>query len=147
MKVKLLSHVRPSATPWTSVFQAPLSMGFSRQEYWSGLPFPSPIRFNKWVFIFYYCCSVVSYSLRPHGLKHAKLQSPPLYPGVCSKSCPRSLWYYLIFCCPLLLLPSIFPSIRVFSIELALLIRWLKCWNFSISRSSEYSGLISFRID
>ena len=42
MKVKSLSHVRLFATPWTVVHQAPLSMGFSRQEYWSGLPFPSP---------------------------------------------------------------------------------------------------------
>ena len=42
VKVKLLSHVRLSATPWTVAYQAPPSMGFSRQEYWSGLPFPSP---------------------------------------------------------------------------------------------------------
>ena len=42
MNVKLLSHVRLFATPWTIAYQAPLSMGFSRQEYWSGLPFPSP---------------------------------------------------------------------------------------------------------
>ena len=42
VKVKSLSHVRPSATPWTAAFQAPPSMGFSRQEYWSGLPLPSP---------------------------------------------------------------------------------------------------------
>ena len=41
VKVKSLSHVRPSATPWTAAFQAPLSMGFSRQEYWSGVPLPS----------------------------------------------------------------------------------------------------------
>ena len=41
-KVKLLSHVRPSVTPWTAAFQAPPSMGFSRQEYWSGVPLPSP---------------------------------------------------------------------------------------------------------
>ena len=41
-KVKSLSHVRPFATPWTVAYQAPLSMGFSKQEYWSGLPFPSP---------------------------------------------------------------------------------------------------------
>ena len=41
MKVKLLSRVQPSATPWTTAFQAPLSMGFSRQEYWSGVPSPS----------------------------------------------------------------------------------------------------------
>ena len=42
VKVKLLSRVRLFATPWTVAYQAPLSMGFSRQEYWSGLPFPSP---------------------------------------------------------------------------------------------------------
>ena len=42
VKVKSLSHVRLFATPWTVARQAPLSMGFSRQEYWSGLPFPSP---------------------------------------------------------------------------------------------------------
>ena len=56
---------------------------------------------------------------------------------------------HLILCCPLLLLPSIFPSIRVFSNELALLIRWPKYWSFSfsISPSNEYSGLISFRTD
>ena len=41
-KVKSLSRVRLFATPWTVAYQAPLSMGFSRQEYWSGLPFPSP---------------------------------------------------------------------------------------------------------
>jgi len=55
---------------------------------------------------------------------------------------------HLIFCCPLLLLPSIFPSIRVFSNESVLCIRWPKYWSFSfsISPSSKYSGLISFRI-
>ena len=55
---------------------------------------------------------------------------------------------HLILCHPLLLLPSIFPSIRVFSSELALHIRWLKYWSFSFSISpvNEYSGLISFRI-
>ena len=41
MKVKLFSRVRPLATPWTAAYQAPPSMGFSRQEYWSGLPLPS----------------------------------------------------------------------------------------------------------
>ena len=54
---------------------------------------------------------------------------------------------YLILSCTLLFLPSIFPSFRVFSSELALPIRWPKYWSFSISLSSEYSGLISFRID
>ena len=42
MKVKLLSHVQLFATPWTAAYQAPPSMGFSRQEYWSGVPLPSP---------------------------------------------------------------------------------------------------------
>ena len=56
---------------------------------------------------------------------------------------------HLILCCPLLLLPSIFPSIRVFSIDSVLRIRWPKDWSFSfsISPSNEYSGLISFRMD
>ena len=54
---------------------------------------------------------------------------------------------HLILCHPLLLLPSIFPSIRVFSNNSVLRIRWPKYWSFSISPSSEYLGLISFRID
>ena len=54
---------------------------------------------------------------------------------------------HLVLCHPLLLLPSIFPSIRVFSNKSALRIRWPKYWGFSISPSNEYSGLISFRID
>ena len=54
---------------------------------------------------------------------------------------------HLILCHPHLLLPSIFPSIRVFSNELALRIRWPKYWSFSISPSNEYSTLISFRMD
>ena len=53
---------------------------------------------------------------------------------------------HLILCCPLLLLPSIFPSIRIFSNELTLYVRWPKYWSFTISPSSEHSGLISFRI-
>ena len=56
---------------------------------------------------------------------------------------------HLILCCPLLLLPSVFPNIRVFSSESVLRIRWPKYWSFSfsISPSNEYSGLISFRMD
>ena len=54
---------------------------------------------------------------------------------------------HLILCRPLFLLPSIFPSIRVFSNESVLCLRWPKYWSFSISPSNEYSGLISFRID
>ena len=54
---------------------------------------------------------------------------------------------HLILCCTLLFLPSIIPSIRVFSKESVLRIRWPKYWSFSISLSNEYSGLISFRLD
>ena len=56
---------------------------------------------------------------------------------------------HLILCCPLLLLPSIFPNIRVFSTESALCIRWLKYWSFSFNHSptNEHPGLISFRMD
>ena len=67
--------------------------------------------------------SVMSNSLRPHGLQHARLDYPSPSPGACSNSCPLSWWCHptnhLILCCPLLLLPSIFPSIRVFSNESA----------------------------
>ena len=74
--------------------------------------------------------------------------SPSPTPGVCSNSCPLSQWYHpTIVCQLLLLLPSIFPNIRVFSSESVLRIRWPKYWSFCISPSNEYSGLISFRID
>ena len=77
---------------------------------------------------------------------------PVLYCLPCSNSMSIEsvmLSEHLILCCPLLLLPSVFPGIRVFSSELALNIRWPKYWsfNFSISPSNEYSGLISIRID
>ena len=92
--------------------------------------------------------SVVSNSLRLHGLLHTRLPCPSPSPGACSNSCSWSVipCNHLILCCPLLLLPSIFPSIRVFSNELALHIRQPKYWYFSISPSNECSGLISFRI-
>ena len=94
----------------------------------------------------------MSDSLRPLGLQHARLHCPSPSPRVCPSSCPlRSVMpsNHLIFCHPLVLLPSVFPNIRIFSNELALHIRWPKNWSFrfSISPSREYSGLISFRID
>ena len=93
--------------------------------------------------------SVVSNSLQPHGLQHARLSCPSPTPGVYSNLSIESVMpsSHLILCCPLLLPPSIFPSIRVFSNESVLHIRWPKCWSFSISPSKEYSGLISFRMD
>ena len=95
----------------------------------------------------------MSNSLWPQGLQHARLPCSSLSPEVCSYSCPLSRWCYLtissILCHPLLLLPSIFPSIRVFSNESSLRIRWPKYWSFSFSINlfNEYSRLISFRID
>ena len=68
--------------------------------------------------------SVVSNSLWSHELQHARPPCPSSTPGVHSNSCPVSRWCHLIFCRPLLLPPSVFPSIRVFSNESALHIRW-----------------------
>ena len=97
--------------------------------------------------------SVVSYSLWPHELQHAGLPCPSLSPGACSNSYPLSQWCHSAIPSSVAtffsLLPSIFPSIRVFSKELAVRIRWPKYWSFgfNISPSNEYLGLISFRID
>ena len=96
--------------------------------------------------------SVMSNSLQPHGVQHARPSCPSPTPGVYPNSCPFESVMpsnHLILCYPLLLLPSIFPSIRVFSNESALRIRWPKYWSFSfnISPSNEHSELISFRID
>ena len=92
----------------------------------------------------------MSDSLRSHGLQHTSLsitnsQSLPKLVSIESVM-PSN---HLILCHPLLLLPSIFPSIRVFSNESALPIRWPKYWSFSfnISPYNERSGLISFRMD
>ena len=99
-----------------------------------------------------FSCSVMSDSLRPHGLQHARPPCPSPAPGVCSVSCPSG-WRchpnHLILCCPLLLPPSIFASIKIFSSESVLRIRWPRFWSFSfsISPSNEYLGLISFRMD
>ena len=87
--------------------------------------------------------------LRPHGLQNARLPCPSLSPRICSNSHPLSRWSHptLILYHPLLLLPSIFPSVRVFSSESTLGIRWPKYWSFSfsISLTNAYSELISFR--
>ena len=92
----------------------------------------------------------MSDSLLPHRLQHTRLPCPSPTPKAYSNSCPLSWWSnHLILCHPLLLLPSIFSSIRVFSNESVLHIRWPKYWSFSfsISPSGEYSGLISFQMD
>ena len=104
----------------------------------------------KWI-----CCCLVTKScltlLRPHGLQLAKPPCPSVSPGVCSDSCPFSHWFYLAITLSAALFSfclQSFPA-RVFSSEWSLCIRWQKYWNFNfiISLSKEYSGLISFRID
>ena len=99
-----------------------------------------------------FSCSVVSKSLWPHGLQHTRPSCPSLSPGVLLKLMSIELMMpsnHFILCRPFLLLPSVFPSIRVFSSELTVCIRWPKYWsfNFKISPSNEYSMLISFRVD
>ena len=89
--------------------------------------------------------------LQPHGLQHTRLPCPSLSPSLLKFMSIESVMpsNHLILCHLLLLLPSIFPSIRIFSNESVLHIRWPKyrSFSFSIGPSSEYSGLISFRID
>ena len=94
--------------------------------------------------------SVMVDSLRPHepqahqaSLTITNSQSPPKSMSIELVT----LSNHLILCGPLVLLPSVFPSIRVFSSESALCIRWPKYWSFSFSPSNEHPGLISFRMD
>ena len=94
----------------------------------------------------------MSSSLRPHKLQHTRLLYPSLSPWVWSNLCPLSQWCHPTISssiAPFSSCPQIFPSIRVFSNESVLHIRWPKYWSFcfSISPCNEYSGLISFRID
>ena len=90
----------------------------------------------------------MSSSLQLYGLKHIRLLCPPLSPGVCSTSCPLSWWCHpnhLTPCCPLLILPSVFPSIKIFSSESHQVTKVLELqhqpFQYSLFR------LISFRID
>ena len=176
-KWKFLSNVWLFVTPRTAACQSPLFMGFSRQEYRSGFPCPSPGESSQsrdWTQVSHTAgrflpsespekpnikCSVSSVQSLNRVLLFAT-------PWIAPRQAPLSItnsWSllklmsielvmpsnHLILCLPLLLPPSIFPSIRVFSNESALHIKWPKYWSFSFSISppTEYSGLISFRMD
>ena len=95
--------------------------------------------------------SVMSNSLQPHGLQHARLPCPSPPPGVYSNSCPLSPWFHPTISSSLSPSPPAFnlSQNQDLSNESALCIRWPKYWSFSfsISPSNEYSGLISFRMD
>ena len=89
--VLLVSRVRFFATQWTEAYQAPLSMGFSRQEHLSGLPLPSPMHESeKWK----WSHSIVSGSSRPHGLQPTRLLCPWDFPGKSTGvGCHYKSWY------------------------------------------------------
>ena len=108
------SRIRLLVTPWIVACQAPLSVGFFRQEYWSRLPFPSPgnlsnpgiepaspvlqvLYTTSWVireapYRFQFSCSVMSDSLWPHGLQHTRLSCPSPTPSAYSNSCASTQW-------------------------------------------------------
>ena len=102
VKVKSFSRVRLLASPWTVAHQAPPSMGFSRQEYWSGVPLPSPTHLLVWpksgtltaLSSVQFRCSVVSSFLQPHELQHARPPCPTPTPEVYPNSCLLSRWYH-----------------------------------------------------
>ena len=106
-----------------------------------------------WIYLVQFSHSVVSRSLQPHGLQHARL---PCLPITKSQSLLKLMsvklvmpFNHFILCHPLLLLPSVFPSIRVFSNDSVLHTRWpqYRSFGFNISPYNVYSGLISFRMD
>ena len=103
------------------------------------------------ILLLLHSCSVMSDSLRPHRLQPTRPPCPSLYSKLLKLMSVKSVMpsNHLTLCCPLLLLPSISPSIGVFSNDLDLYISWPKYWSLSlnISPSSEYSGLIFFGID
>ena len=99
-----------------------------------------------------HCYSVTQLCLAPYDPMNCSMPGFPVLPHLlswCKLKCIDSVMpsNHLTICCPLLFLPSIFPSIRVFSNESALHIRWPKYWSFNLSISPSNSGLISFRID
>ena len=184
------SYVRLFATPWTVAHQTPLSMGSSRQECWSVLPFPFPGDLpNPGIKPMSHVSPTLAggfFSTEPPGKPMSRIRDPiQLQFSSVQFSSVLSLSHVLLFATPWnaacqsclsitnswgllklmsiqsvmpsnhlifyhpLLLPSIFPSISVFSSESGFRIRWPKYWSFSfsISPSNEYSGLISFRMD
>ena len=160
-----LNHVQLFVTPWTVACQPPLAMEIFRQEYWNRLPFHTPGDLSNPGIeptSLGSPASAVQFS-SVQLLSHAQLFATPWTAAHQASLSITSSWNLLkfmsiesvmpsnhfILCYPLLLPPSIFPSISVFSNESVLRIRWPKYWSFSfnISPSNEYSGLISFRMD
>ena len=116
-------------TPWTIARQAPLSMGFSRQEYWHELPCTQGF-FSLVTMLLLFSCSVMSYSATPWTAAYQTSLSVTISQSLLKLKSTESVMScnHLVLCCPLLLLPSIFHSIRVFPNESAPCIRWPKYW-------------------
>ena len=107
---------------------------------------------NLCYLLLFFSRSVMSKSLRPCGLQHARPLCPSPSPGACPNSCPLIWWCYPTISSSITLFSfclQSFPSIKVFSNESVLCIMWPKYWSFSfsISPSNEHPGLISFRMD
>ena len=149
-------NVSPGQRRWSSLRLVLPSIVHSCWPWWS-LDLVSPllehssgldVHFHMPLSSVQFSCSVMSNSLQPHGLQQGRHLCPsPTLSLLKLMSIELVMPHnHLILYHPLLLLPSIFPSIRVFSNESALCIRWPKYWSFrvSISPSNEYSGLISF---
>ena len=147
--------------PWTVAHQAPPSMGFSRQEYWSVLPFHSPgdlpdpgteprsptLQANALIIgngIFFQFSSVIQLCPTLYDTMDCSMPSFPVHhqlPELTQTHVIESVMpsNHLILCCPLLLPPSIFPSISVFSTEIGLFIRWPKFWNLFQHQSFQWT--------
>ena len=135
MVVKVTQSCPTLAIPWTVARKEPLSIGFSRQEYWNGLPFPSLSHDSVQFSSVQFSHSVMSDSLQPPELQHFRPPCPSPTPGVHSNSRP-SVSDAIHPSHPLsspFPLPPIPPSIRVFSSESTLRMRWPKYWSFSFS--------------
>ena len=119
---------------------------FSIISYWIWFP----VLYSRSLISVQFSHSVVSDSLQPHEPQHTRPPCPSPTPGVYPNSCPLSQRCHLTISSSVFPFSSchqVFASIRVFSNELGLAIRWPEYWSFSISPPSEYSGLISFRMD
>ena len=119
VKVKSPSRVRPSATPWTAALQALPSMGFSRQEYWSGVPSPSPVLFYKCI---YHCTCFWKFSVFPSCVQIIYAPSPTPNPH------PTSL----LFCCS----SGLTPWEKHLAAVSASLPSALQCLSLSVALSS-----------
>ena len=157
---KNLSHIQLCGTTTTvgiqnnSITPTP---NFFMLWLWSyALPLSlTPSNYYRLVFSrmsYQFICSVMSNSLQPHELQHARPPCPSTTPRVHPNSCPSSQWCHPTISSSVVPFPSYpqsFPASGSFSNESALHIRWPKYWSFSfnISPSNEHSGLISFRMD